>query len=742
VAVKVSIPVRGMHCAACVLTIEETARASPGVLRADVNFAEETASLDVEAERFDPRSLDRALRDRGYRLHPQRLQFHVTGLDGPAERVERDLASLPGVLAAQINAAAQALTLDTVPGLFDRAPADALLTRAGLRVEPIAAAEDADDELRSIRVRALVALPAAALLMGLMLARIHLPWLDLAVASVVQLWAGLHYHVALLRGLRHLRADMNTLVSLGSTSAYVYSLAQFPHGRYFETSAMIIAIVLLGRWMELRARRGTRQAVRALAELAPKTATVVCDGRESAVPIAEVRPGDLVVVKPGERVPADGAVESGAGEVDESMITGESLPVKRAPGDPVIGGTVNRFGALRVRLSATGERTVLAQILRAVREAQGSKSPAQRIADRWASIFVPLVLGIAAATLAGWLVVDRAAALHATMAVLLVACPCALGLATPTAVIVATGRAAQLGLLLKSAEMLEAPARVTTVVFDKTGTLTAGRPVVRSFTSDEVLRAAASVERSSEHPIGRAIAAAAPDVPAAPGFEARPGLGALAGDLAVGSRAFMEILDVKVDDRPGHVFVARGSTLLGSIEIADAPREDAKPVVEALRARGLRVVMLTGDDRATAGRVAAELGIDDVRAEVMPPDKAAEVKKLRPAAMVGDGINDAPALAAADVGIAVAGGTDVAIESAGIVLVKGGLRKVVAAFDLSRAARRVMHQNFAWAFGYNALLIPLAALGLLHPMMAAGAMALSSVTVVLNSLRLRRFSLR
>jgi Cu+-exporting ATPase len=596
-------------------------------------------------------------------------------------------------------------------------------------------------------------------------------WLIGAMAAVVQVWAGWEYHAGFLHGLRRGAADMNTLVSIGTNVAFGASIwlllrHEMP---WFDTSSTIIAVVLLGRWLERRARRGTRAAVEALVELAPRTAWVVRGGREEETPLDQVRSGDVVIVKPGGRVPADGVVVDGTGTVDESMMTGESRPIDKQAGDAVVGGTVNGTGALRVRVTATGEATMLAQIVRTVREAQGSKAAAQRIADVWAGRFVPIVLAVAMATLAAWLLVDPSKAVGHLVAVLVVACPCALGLATPVAVMVASGRAARGGILLKDAAMLELPATVTTVVFDKTGTLTAGRPSVRDVvpapghTADDVRRLASSVEASSEHPLARAIRAAAPEAPPAADFKARPGFGAIGtvdgAEVCIGNRPFMSLLDVNfvplqkeitfaVTSGETVVLVARAGAFVGMISLADAPREDAAGVVTALRASGRRVVMLTGDDGTTAGAMAKRLGIDDVIAEVAPAEKAARVKELQDrgakVAMVGDGVNDAPALAQADVGIAVATGTDVAVESAGIVLVHGGLSKVAAVFDLSRRARAIIQQNFAWAFGYNALLIPLAAGALsrwglrLDPMIASAAMALSSITVVLNSMRLRK----
>ena len=760
-----------MHCAACVKTIEDAVRAVPGVLGASVSLATERASIDVDAS-ADARELDRVVRSRGYRLVAERILFRVTGMTAPetVAGVEREWLALPGIVGARLSYAAQSATLDIVPGLADREAVAAVAVRAGWRIEPMSSREAAERDLTWVKVA--VSLPLAAVVMAMSMhheTAMRFGWLIAALAAVIQVWAGWEYHAGFLHGLRRGAADMNTLVSIGTNVAFGASLWLLARHEmpWFDTSSTIIAIVLFGRWLERRARRGTRAAVESLVELAPRTASVVRDGRESEIPLDEVRSGDIVVVKPGGRVPADGVVVEGASAVDESMMTGESRPVDKMAGDGVIGGTVNSSGALRVRVTATGEATLLAQIVRTVREAQGSKAPAQRIADLWAGRFVPIVLAIALATLGAWLLIDSSRAVRHLVAVLVVACPCALGLATPVAVMVASGRAARSGILLKDAEMLELPAAVTTVVFDKTGTLTQGRPQVREViaapgqSKEDLLRLAASIETSSEHPLARAILAAAPPASPASDFKARPGFGAIGtvdgAEVCVGNRQFMALLDVNftplqkeitysVTSGETVVLVARSGAFIGMISLADAPREDASDVVAGLRRSGRRVVMLTGDDGTTAGAMAARLGIDDVIAEVAPTEKAARIKELQEkgarVAMVGDGINDAPALLQADVGIAVATGTDVAIESAGIVLVKGGLSKVTAVFDLSRRARAVIHQNFAWAFGYNAILIPLAAGALspwglrLDPMIAAAAMAMSSITVVLNSMRL------
>jgi Cu+-exporting ATPase len=744
---KVDVGVRGMHCAGCVHTIEQTARALPGVGDAQVNLAAERASLEVDPTLFRPTELQQALLDRGFRLVPRRVVYRVPGLDPSAVAgLEDRLRALPGVMAASANAASATVAADLVTDL-DLAQ---VLRSQGLSPEP-EEIKETDTELRDLAVRTGVAVGLAAAVMLLSMRHIGPHWLWMALTVPVQFWAGWPFHAGFLRSLRHFTADMNTLVSIGTTAAFAAS--PFVSMPYYDTSATIIAVVLLGRLIEKRARRGTRRAVEALMELAPR---------------ADLKPGDERTIKPGERFPADGVVSEGTGAVDESMLTGESRPIDKKPGDRVLGGTLNRTGALRVRFDRTGDDTVLAQIVRLVRQSQGTKPAAQRLADLWASRFVPLVLGLAALTLVFWLWRDPSRALGTTVAVLVVACPCAFGLATPTAIMVAAGRAARRGLLFKDAEALEGLGRVDRVVFDKTGTLTQGRPSVTGVvpsaasTREEVLRLAAAVERNSEHPLAKAIVAAAPGGPAATDFNARPGLGAIAmldgRRLAVGSRQFFTGLGLNftplrmditaaVSQGETAVLVAVDADVIGLIAIADAPRPESAEVVLGLRRSGARIAMLTGDDGTTAGAMAQRLGIDDVRPELLPSQKAEAIREYQKegrVAMVGDGINDAPALAQADVGIAVQQGTDVAIESADVVIMRNDLRGVLTARELSRATRRVIHQNFAWAFGYNALLIPLAAGALLpwgltlDPMIAAAAMAFSSLTVVLNSLRLNR----
>jgi len=744
---KVDVDVRGMHCAGCIRTVEDAARAVPGVLEANVNFAAERAALDIDPRRFRAPALQLALRDRGYRALPRRQVYRVRGLDpsGIASLEDR-LRSLPGVAAASANYATSTVAADV---LFD-AEVEPLLRTLGLDPKP-EEARDLDHELRDLAVKAGVSLLLAAAVMTLSMLHVGPHWLWMLLAAPVQFWAGWPFHVAFLRSLRRATADMNTLISVGTNAAFFSSL--FTGMSYYDTSATIIAVVLLGRLLETRARRGTRRAVESLLELAPRS---------------DVKPGDERLVKPGERFAADGVIVEGAGAVDESMLTGESDPLDKKPGDRVIGGTLNRMGAFRVRYDRTGDDTVLAQIVRVVRQSQGSKPPAQRLADTWAKGFSPLVLLVAIGTFAFWARSDLSVALKSAVAVLIVACPCAFGLATPAAIMVAAGRAARLGVLFKDAASLERIGRLARIVFDKTGTLTVGRPSVTGvvpaapFSKDDVLRLAASVERASEHPLARAVVAAAPEGPVAADFEARPGLGAVGKldghEIAVGNRPFFALLGVNfaplqrdlttaVASGETAVLVARDQELVGMVTVADAPRPEAAGVLSELRRLGFRIGMLTGDDATTAGAMAERLGIDEVKAEVMPPDKAAairEFQKAGPVGMVGDGINDAPALTQADVGIAVHQGSDVAIESADVVLMKNDLGRVITSVRLSRATRRVIHQNFGWAFGYNILLVPLAAgafrpWGLtLDPMLSAVAMALSSLAVVLNSLRLNR----
>jgi Cu+-exporting ATPase len=740
-AERLTLPVRGMHCAACVGKVEGALTRVPGVETASVNLATERATVAFDPARADVGALQAAVAAAGYELAAAPVPPGSGAEDRERVAREREQRQLGGKFIVGAVLAVPVL-IGGMPDIFPWAPA----------------------WLRN-------------------------PWLHLLLATPVQFWVGASFHAGFLRDLRYRSASMSTLVSLGTNAAYAFSVAVtlWPHifhaagaMTYYETAAVVITLVVLGRWLEARARGRTSEAIRRLVGLAPRTARVLRDGREVDVPTAEVEVGDLIRIRPGERLPVDGAVVEGASTVDESMLTGESVPVEKAPGAAVAAGTVNRTGSFVFRATRVGSETTLARIVKLVEEAQGSRAPIQRLADRVAAVFVPAVLAIAALTFVGWWLLGPEPtlvyALTNAVAVLVIACPCAMGLATPTAIMVATGRGAEHGVLIRSAAALERLNDVATIVFDKTGTLTVGRPVVTDVivaepgtTEPEVLALAAAAEQGSEHPIGEAIAARAKELglalPALGAFVTVPGQGvdALAneGRVLIGNRALMEARGVEIDALGPRaaalaaagktvVYVAFAGQALGLVAVADVLKPDAADAVAALRRRGFEVVMLTGDHRVTALAIARQAGIDRILAEVQPDAKAREVAMLQAAgrvvAMVGDGINDAPALAQADVGVAMGSGTDVAIEAADVTLMRGDLTGVVIAVELSRRTIRIVKQNLVWAFGYNVVLIPVAAgllypLGgvLLSPILAGAAMAFSSVSVVTNSLRLKRW---
>ncbi len=719
------------------------------------------------------------------------VEFVVGGMTcgSCAARVQRTLARTGGVAGAVVNLATSRARVTLAEPVPVR-ELQARVARIGYTLAPMAdqardAVGNGEDAARAWGYRVVAVVPAALFALATMVRpglMEQTGWrvAALVVATVVEFVIGWPFLREAARRARHLTANMDTLIAVGTLAAYGFSVWQLASGGmrvYLETAILLIAFLSLGRWLEARARGRAGLAIRALLELGARQARLVRDDGEVMVPIEQVAVADVVRVRPGEKIPVDGEVTEGASAVDESMLSGESVPVDKGPGDRVVGATLNTSGVLTARATAVGADTALSQIVRLVERAQAGKGQAQRLADRISAVFVPAVIAIAALTFAGWwwLGGDPVKAVTAAVAVLIIACPCALGLATPTAIMVGTGRGAELGVLIKSVEVLERTRRITTVVFDKTGTLTQGRMVLtdavpgQATTTDELLRLAGAAEASSEHPIGAAIAAAAREqggeLPPVQGFRALAGAGVRADVEAtprerpvtvwVGRRKLAaeagllvpEALEAAAGEleRQGRTVVWAGwrGEVRGVLAVADTLKPGAREAVERLHAMGLEVAMLTGDNHATAAAIAAGVGIDRALAEVMPADKAGEISRLqgqgRTVAMVGDGVNDAPALVQADLGIAIGSGTDVAIESSDLTLLRGDLEGVATAIRLSRRTYRTIVENLGWAFGYNTVAIPLAVAGLLNPVIAGAAMAASSVSVVGNSLRLRRF---
>jgi len=783
---RVHLPVQGMSCAGCAGRVQRALDQVPGVSDASVNFASERATIAFDPGEVSIAALAEAIRSTGYTVPSQTVRLSIEGMTcaSCAGRVERALQEAPFVDAASVNLATERATVALRPE-GDVQALIAAVEGAGYQARP--APSDAEERAQEEAAERAAARREVALLIGsavltapLVLPMLGMPfgvelalpgWVQLALALPVQVITGSRFYAGAWRALTHGSTNMDVLVALGTTAAFALSLWQLAVGStelYFESAAVILTLVLFGKWLEARAKRSTTRAIRALMALRPDTARILRDGQEVEVPAESVSVGDRVVVRPGERIPVDGTVREGASHVDASLLTGEGLPVSVEVEDEVVGGAVNGEGRLIVQATHVGSDAALARIVRLVEDAQAGRAPVQALVDRISAVFVPAVLAIAAVTLAGWLLAGAAVpdAIVTAVAVLVIACPCALGLATPTALMVGTGLGARHGILVRDAEALERARRVDVVIFDKTGTLTQGRPDVSDLFAvdgdgDALLRTVAAAQQGSEHPLAGAVLREAQarglELPPVQDFMAVAGRGLQATvqdqELRIGSPRWMGELGVATDSlvEQAHaaeeqgatvMWVARADgTLLGAIAVADTPREGAAEAVRALHDRGIEVVLLTGDNARAAAAVAERLGIDRVRAEVLPEDKAGEVAALREGgrvvAMVGDGINDAPALAAADVGLAMSTGTDVAMETAGITLMRAEPGAVVDALTLSRATVRKIRQNLFWAFAYNVVGLPLAGLGLLSPMIAGGAMALSSVSVVSNALLLR-----
>ncbi|HFK1450037.1 MULTISPECIES: heavy metal translocating P-type ATPase [Bacillus cereus group] len=800
---EANLQISGMTCAACANRIEKVLKKVEGVHDANVNFALEKTKIMYDPQKTNPQQFKEKVELLGYGIVSDKAEFTVSGMTcaACANRVEKRLNKLEGVNEATVNFALESATVDFNPDEINVNEMKSAITKLGYKLELKSDEQDGstDHRLQEIerqKKKFIVSFILSFPLLWAMVSHfsftsfIYLPdmlmnpWVQLTLATPVQFIIGGQFYVGAYKALRNKSANMDVLVALGTSAAYFYSVylsiqsigsSEHMTDLYFETSAVLITLIILGKLFEAKAKGRSSEAIKKLMGLQAKTATVVRDGTEMKILIEEVVAGDIVYVKPGEKIPVDGEIVEGKSAIDESMLTGESIPVDKTIGDVVIGSTMNKNGFLKVKATKVGRDTALAQIIKVVEEAQGSKAPIQRVADQISGIFVPVVVGIAIITFAVWMIFvtpgDFGGALEKMIAVLVIACPCALGLATPTSIMAGSGRSAEYGILFKGGEHLEATHRLDTVILDKTGTVTNGKPVLTDvivadgFHEEEILRLVGAAEKNSEHPLAEAIVDGIKekkiDIPSSETFEAIPGFGiesVVEGEqLLIGTRRLMKKFNIDIEEvsksmeeleREGKtaMLIAINKEYAGIVAVADTVKDTSKAAIARLKKMGLDVVMITGDNTQTAQAIAKQVGIDHVIAEVLPEGKAEEVKQLqgqgKKVAMVGDGINDAPALATADIGMAIGTGTDVAMEAADITLIRGDLNSIADAIFMSKMTIRNIKQNLFWALAYNGLGIPIAALGFLAPWVAGAAMAFSSVSVVLNALRLQRVKLK
>jgi Cu+-exporting ATPase len=808
---RIDLPIVGMSCASCASTIQKGLVGLDGVEKANVNFANSKATVFFEPQMAKPEDLISSVRKSGYEVGTASLELPIQGIECAScvQKIEKALLKTRGVVKAVVNLATAKAKVEYLPSETNLEEIKRAVESTGYKVlefEPSEEVEDPERLAREKEYKKLKTKFVAGLVLGFFVflgsSRHWFPWIPSflgnffalwILATPVQFWIGWQFYKGAWGAFKHRNADMNTLIAVGTSAAYLYSVVAtfFPSifeaagmkpDVFFDTAALIIVLILFGRLLEARAKGQTSEAIKKLMGLKPKTARIIREGKEIDIPVDEVMVGDIVVVRPGEKIPVDGTVREGTSAVDESMITGESIPIKKKAGDEIIGATINKTGSFKFQATKVGKDTALAQIIKLVQDAQGSKAPIQRLADAISGYFVPIVISIAIATFVIWFnfgpFPPLTFALLTFVAVMIIACPCALGLATPTAVMVGTGKGAENGILIKGGESLETAHKLDTIVFDKTGTLTKGEPEItdlvsiNSHSEEEILKNAASAEKVSEHPLGEAIIKSAIEkkieLHDAKDFKTIEGHGiearvdsrnVLLGNIKLMRDRGIDMKDLEkkaeelAADGKTPIYVSLDGKIAGLIAVADPLKESSLEALEKLKKLGLKVVMLTGDNRRTAEAIARKAGIDGVLSEVLPEDKVHEIKKLqsqgRKVAMVGDGINDAPALAQADVGIAIGSGTDVAMEASDITLIKGDLRGVASAIELSKRTIRVIKQNLFWAFFYNTAGIPVAAgvlypfFGiLLNPIFASAAMAFSSVSVVSNSLRLRRVRFR